>query len=172
MAALISTSLASLPLQEDTSGVETSKWREDGEKSENEATTPTSGVLNATPEPWEGFTSLVEALDILSSLDQQNKQSHLRENAIDGENEDKRKKIRNGRMVEDKAANLATNEDKEGRIFFTDLTGNQDQQVTISVNSVWSLAAWIVLLVLLIKWLVHTVTGRDIGYWGQIAMNS
>lgn len=172
MAALTSTSLASLPLQEDTSGVETSKWREEGEKSGKEATTPTSGVLNATPEPWEGFTSLVEALDILSSLDPQDTQSHLRENAIDGDNDNKRKKTRNGRKVEERAANLDVDEDQEGKILFTGLTGNQDQQVTISVNSVWNLAAWVVLLVLLIKWLVHTVTGRDIGYWGQMAMNS
>lgn len=175
MAALTSTSLASEPLQEDPSEAETLNWREGSGRSGREATTPAGGVLNATPEPWEGFTSLVEALDILSTLDQQ---SHLKENAIDGEDEDSKRKGKtiNRRMVEDAARNMVEEEgeegDKEERLIFTGLQDNQDHQVTISVNNMWSAVAWIVLLAFLIKWLVHVATGKDLSYWGLKAMNS
>ncbi|XP_050722127.1 uncharacterized protein LOC127001542 [Eriocheir sinensis] len=178
VATLSSTSLASQPLQQDISEAETSNWQEEGVgRSKRQTTTPAEGVLHATPEPWEGFTSLVEALDILSTFEQQNTQSYLQENDINSEDETRKKKgesKREGRMTNDEeiADNLVEEEDKEGRFIFTGGTGTGNQQVTISVSNMWSAVAWIVLCILLIKWLVHVVTGKDLDYWGNWAANT
>lgn len=178
VATLSSTCLASLPLHQDSSAAETSNWPgEDAGRSTRQSTTPAEGVLQPTPEPWEGFTSLVEALDILSTFEQQNPQSHLQENEIGGEDETRKKmgqSRREGRLTDEEIDGnlLDDEEDKEGRFMFTGGTGTGSQQVTISVNNMWSAVAWIVLCVLLIKWLVQVVTGKELDYWGRWAANT
>ena len=161
---------ATLP-EQDSTKTETLGWWEGGSRRNTEYNTAIKHDDGTQEEQDDTVSKVLKSLNHLDIL------QHLQENKIaqgpvGSEGGRKADHLEGLRRDEEKVTQEIEEEEEKGRLFFTGLTGNNNQEITITVGNMWSMVMWVILLVALIKFLIQIVTGKSYDYWGRWATSA